>query len=61
MTNIGIIRNMDSLGRIVIPKEIRRVFGLKKNEAIEILATDEGILLRLPNIEVRRRSIQMEE
>lgn len=61
MTNIGIIRNIDSLGRIVIPKEFRRVFGLKKNEAIEILATDEGILLRLPNIEVRRRSIPTEE
>lgn len=61
MTNIGIVRNMDSLGRIVIPKEFRRVFGLKENEAIEILATEEGILLRLPDIEVRRRSIQMEE
>lgn len=61
MTNIGIIRNMDSLGRIVIPKEFRRVFGLKKNEVIEILATDEGILLRLPNIEVRRCSIPTEE
>lgn len=58
MTNIGIVRNMDSLGRIVIPKEFRRVFGLKENEAIEILATEEGILLRLPDIEVRRRSIQ---
>ena len=43
MTNIGIVRNMDSLGRIVIPKEFRRVFGLKENEAIEILATEEGI------------------
>ena len=61
MTNIGIVRNMDSLGRIVIPKEFRRVFGLKENEAIEILATEEGILLRLPNIEVRRRSIQQDE
>jgi len=61
MTNIGIVRNMDSLGRIVIPKEFRRVFGLKENEAIEILATEEGILLRLPDIEVRRRSIQQDE
>lgn len=61
MTNIGIVRNMDSLGRIVIPKEFRRVFALKENEAIEILATEEGILLRLPDIEVRRRSIKTEE
>ena len=61
MTNIGIVRKMDSLGRVVIPKEFRRVFGLKTNEAIEILATEKGILLRNPNIEVRRLSIQIEK
>lgn len=61
MTNIGIVRKMDSLGRIVIPKEFRRVFKLDKNDEIEILATEEGILLRLPDIEVRRRSIQIKE
>ena len=61
MTNIGIIRKMDSLGRVVIPKEFRRVFGIGNNENIEILATEQGILLRLPNIEVRRHSIRTEE
>lgn len=61
MTNIGIVRKMDSLGRVVIPKEFRRVFRLKTNEAIEILATEKGILLCIPNIEVRRRSIQKEK
>ena len=61
MTNIGIIRNIDSLGRIVIPKEFRRIFGLKKNDAIEIIATNDGILLRLPDIEVRRRPIPARE
>lgn len=61
MTNIGIVRKMDSLGRIVIPKEFRRVYRIDKNEEIEILATDQGILLRLPDIEVRRRSIQQGE
>ena len=61
MTNIGIIRKMDSLGRVVIPKEFRRVFGIGNNENIEILATEQGILLRLPDIEVRRRSIRTEE
>lgn len=57
MTNIGIIKNIDSLGRIVIPKEYRKAFGLKTNESIEILATNEGILLRIPDIEVKRLSI----
>lgn len=54
MTQIGIVRKVDSLGRVTLPKELRRVFRLKQNDEIEILATDEGILLRIPNIEVRR-------
>lgn len=54
MTNIGIVRKMDSLGRITLPKELRRVFQINKDDQIEILATDEGILLRIPNIEVKR-------
>ena len=54
MTQIGIVRKIDSLGRVTLPKELRRVFKLSKDDEIEILATDEGILLRIPNIEVRR-------
>lgn len=54
MTNIGIVRKVDSLGRVTFPKELRRVFNLQENEQVEILATEEGILLRIPNIEIRR-------
>lgn len=54
MTQIGIVRKVDSLGRVTLQKELRRVFKLDKDDEIEILATDEGILLRIPNIEVRR-------
>ena len=54
MTQIGIVRKVDSLGRVTLPKELRRVFRLDKDDKIEILATDQGILLRVPNIEVRR-------
>lgn len=54
MTQIGIVRKVDSLGRVTLQKELRRVFKLDKDGEIEILATDEGILLRIPNIEVRR-------
>lgn len=56
MTQIGIVRKVDSLGRVTLPKELRRVFKLDKNDDVEILATDQGILLRVPNIEVRRLS-----
>ena len=54
MTNIGILRKVDSLGRVTLPKELRRVFCLEKDSQIEILATDQGILLRVPNIEIKR-------
>lgn len=46
MRKIGIIREVDKLGRIVIPKELRTFYKLE-NEA-EIIATDEEVLLRNP-------------
>ena len=54
MTNIGIIRKVDSLGRVTLPKEMRRLFRLEKNDWVEMLATEDGILLRVPNVEVKR-------
>ena len=47
MEYIGIIKFFDSLGRIVIPKELRDRYGLKKD--VEIIATKDGILLRSPD------------
>jgi AbrB family looped-hinge helix DNA binding protein len=44
--SIGIIKEVDRLGRIVIPKEFRERFGL--NEKVELVATESGILLRSP-------------
>ena len=46
MNEFGIIKKIDSLGRMVIPKEIRKLFGLE-SEA-EILITKEGVLVRKP-------------
>ena len=46
MKAVGIIKEIDKLGRIVIPKEMRSLFGL--DAFVEIIATDEGILLRNP-------------
>lgn len=48
---VGIIRTMDDLGRVVIPKEIRRVMGITEGEGIEIFATDsQEIILRKATI-----------
>lgn len=48
---VGIIRTMDELGRVVIPKEIRRAMGITEGEGIEIFATDsQEIVLRKATI-----------
>ncbi|MBE6689946.1 MAG: AbrB/MazE/SpoVT family DNA-binding domain-containing protein [Ruminococcaceae bacterium] len=43
---IGIIKVIDSLGRIVIPKEMRERLSLGRE--VELVLTDEGILIRDP-------------
>lgn len=36
MRDTGIIRRVDDLGRIVIPKEIRRELGIREGDPLEI-------------------------
>ncbi len=43
---IGIIRDIDKLGRIVIPKEMRERLFLENS--VEIILTREGVLIRNP-------------
>jgi transcriptional pleiotropic regulator of transition state genes len=44
----GIIRHLDELGRIVIPIEIRKRFGLTERDPLEISVRDQTILLSRP-------------
>lgn len=46
MKATGIVRRVDDLGRIVIPKEIRRTMAIQEGDALEIYTTDDGILFR---------------
>ena len=46
MKNTGIIRNVDDLGRIVLPIEIRRVFELDTKDQVEIYTEGEKIILK---------------
>ncbi len=48
---------IDSLGRCVIPKSLRDAFGLEMSGEIEVLATNEGILIR----NIRYRFVEIEE
>lgn len=42
----GIIRRIDELGRIVIPKEIRKSLRIRVGENLEISVEDESIILK---------------
>lgn len=44
MEKIGVIKEIDRLGRIVIPKEFRQRYGLTTE--VELVATKEGILMK---------------
>lgn len=41
----GIVRNFDNLGRIVIPKEMRKVLGIGPNEPADIYFKDGVICI----------------
>lgn len=45
MKATGIIRRMDDLGRVVIPKEIRRTMGLREGDPLELYVGEEGELI----------------
>ena len=48
---VGIIRSIDDLGRVVIPKELRRAINIHEGEQMEIFATSDGeIILRRASI-----------
>ena len=53
MEAVGIIREMDDLGRVVIPKEWRDLY--KFEGPLEIVATAEGVLIRHPKYKLVER------
>ena len=46
MKNTGIVRKIDELGRIVIPKEIRNVLSIHSNDDLEIFIDNANIVLK---------------
>jgi len=43
----GLVRRLDDLGRILIPKEYRRELGLERDDKVELYALKDGVLIRL--------------
>ena len=46
MKSTGIVRKLDQLGRIVIPKELRTTFDIKETDPIEIFVDGTDVVLR---------------
>lgn len=46
LKSTGIVRKVDELGRIVIPKELRVTLGIDVKDSLEIFVDGERIMLR---------------
>lgn len=46
LKSTGVVRKLDQLGRIVLPKELRTVLNLKEKDALEIYVDGEQIILK---------------
>ena len=51
MKTTGIVRRIDDLGRVVIPKEIRRSLGIREDAPLEIFLHEDCICFKkyIPN------------
>ena len=45
MKATGIVRRIDDLGRVVIPKEIRRTLRIREGDPLEIFTDREGEIM----------------
>ena len=45
MKATGIVRRIDELGRVVIPKEIRRTLRIREGDPLEIFTDKEGEII----------------
>jgi transcriptional pleiotropic regulator of transition state genes len=46
MKSTGVVRQIDPLGRIVLPIEMRNVLGIEKKDALEIFVDGDNIILK---------------
>ena len=46
MKSTGIVRNVDGLGRVVLPIELRRTMGIAEKDPMEIFVDGDLIILR---------------
>ena len=54
MKATGVVRRIDELGRVVIPKEIRRAYGLEEGDPLEIFTSEEGIIFHPYDVDAKQ-------
>ena len=45
-TTTGVVRNIDELGRLVVPKEMRTTLGIDYSDPVEISIEEDKIVIR---------------
>lgn len=43
---LGVVRRIDSLGRIVMPIELRRTLGMRDGDPLEMFSDGEGVYIK---------------
>ena len=46
LKNTGVVRKIDELGRIVVPKELRKVLNISSGDDLEIFVENDQIILK---------------
>lgn len=46
MKSTGIVRNIDELGRLVVPKEMRKKLGIANTDPVEFFVEEDRIILK---------------
>ena len=46
MKATGMVRPVDVLGRVVLPKELRKIFGIENGDSVEVFVEDDKIILK---------------
>ena len=52
MKSLGLVRKVDEVRRVAIPKEVRKILNIKDGDSLEFFKSDEGIVIRkyLPSL-----------
>ena len=58
MISTGIVRSIDSLGRVVLPKELRNTYGITPDTPLEIFTDTDGEVVFKKAIVLRKYHAQ---